>query len=183
MRCVFANVTFTGWRATARSHENHSRGGVLSCRVRWPMRGGMRVPYHARAPQQREQRSRFGFGHCRRGRMPSCGANKHPFSCPFSSKWTSDASETSASHACWGPREPTSPKDRAKTEPKGPRQAHGVPEVERCQTAPSTENCLSRNAIKRHKTPRFGDFLAPFPSQGGPLERLCPKSGLKFCVK
>ena len=26
------------------------------------MRGGMRVPYHARAPQQREQRSRFG--HC-----------------------------------------------------------------------------------------------------------------------
>jgi hypothetical protein len=24
------------------------------------MRSGMRVPYHARAPQQREQRSRFG---------------------------------------------------------------------------------------------------------------------------
>ena len=33
---------------------------MLSCRVRWHMRGGMRVPYHARAPQQREQRSRFG---------------------------------------------------------------------------------------------------------------------------
>ena len=62
MRCVFANATFTGGRATARSHENRSRGGVLSCRVRWHMRGGMRVPYHARAPQQREQRSRFG--HC-----------------------------------------------------------------------------------------------------------------------
>ena len=61
-RCVFANATFTGGHATARSHENRSRGVVLSCRVRWHMRGGMRVPYHARAPQQREQRSRFG--HC-----------------------------------------------------------------------------------------------------------------------
>ena len=59
MRCVFANATFTGGRATARSHENRSRGVVLSCRVRWHMRGGMRVPCHARAPQQREQRSRF----------------------------------------------------------------------------------------------------------------------------
>ena len=58
-RCVFANATFTGGRATARSHENRSRGVVLSCRVRWHMRGGMRVPCHARAPQQREQRSRF----------------------------------------------------------------------------------------------------------------------------
>ena len=62
MRCVFTNTTFTGGHATARSHENRSRGVVLSCRVRWHMRGGMRVPYHARAPQQREQRSRFG--HC-----------------------------------------------------------------------------------------------------------------------
>ena len=60
MRCVFANATFTGGRATARSHENRSRGGVLSCRVRWHMKGGMRVPYHARAPQQHEERSRFG---------------------------------------------------------------------------------------------------------------------------
>ena len=60
MRCVFANATFAGGRATARSHENRSRGDVLSCRVRWHMRGGMRVPFHARAPQQREQRSRFG---------------------------------------------------------------------------------------------------------------------------
>ena len=60
MRCVFANATFTGGRAAARSHENRSRGVVLSCRVRWHMRGGMRVPCrHARAPQQREQRSRF----------------------------------------------------------------------------------------------------------------------------
>ena len=59
MRCMFANATFTGRRATARSHENRSRGVVLSCRVRWHMRGGMRVPCHARAPQQREQRSRF----------------------------------------------------------------------------------------------------------------------------
>ena len=41
MRCVFANATFTGGRATARSHENRSRGVVLSCRVRWHMRGGM----------------------------------------------------------------------------------------------------------------------------------------------
>ena len=49
MRCVFANATFTGRRETARSHENQSRGGVLSCRVRWHMRGGMRVPCHARA--------------------------------------------------------------------------------------------------------------------------------------
>ena len=63
MMCsMFANATFTGGRATARSHENRSRGDVLSCRVRWHMRGGMRVPYHARAPQQRKQRSRFG--HC-----------------------------------------------------------------------------------------------------------------------
>ena len=52
----------------------------------------------------------------RRCRMPSCGANRHP----FSSKWTSDASETSASRACWGPREPTSPKDRAKKRTKRP---------------------------------------------------------------
>ena len=66
MRCVFANATFTGWRATARSHENRSRGGVLSCRVRWHMQGGMRVPYHARAPQQHEQRTRFG--HCQEDR-------------------------------------------------------------------------------------------------------------------
>ena len=43
--CKFTNVTFTGGRATARSHENRSRGGVLSCRVRWHRRGGMRVPY------------------------------------------------------------------------------------------------------------------------------------------
>ena len=64
VRCVFANATFTGGRATARSHENRSRGVVLSCRVRWHMRGGMRVPYHARAPQQREQRSRFGHWPC-----------------------------------------------------------------------------------------------------------------------
>ena len=56
---VFANVTFTWERATVRSYENRSRGVVLSCRVRWHMRGGMRVPCHARAPQQREQRSRF----------------------------------------------------------------------------------------------------------------------------
>ena len=54
MRCVFANATFTGGHGTARSHEKRSRGGVLSCRVRWHMRGGMRVPpYHACAPQQR----------------------------------------------------------------------------------------------------------------------------------
>ena len=66
MRCVFANATFTGGHATARSHENRSRGVVLSCRVRWHMRGGMRVPYHARAPQQREQRSRFGHWNERR---------------------------------------------------------------------------------------------------------------------
>ena len=59
MRCMFANATFTGGRATARSLENRSRGAVLSCRVRWHMRSGMRVPYHARAPQQREERSRF----------------------------------------------------------------------------------------------------------------------------
>ena len=71
MRCVFANATFTGGRATARSHENRSRGGVLSCRARWHMQGGMRVPYHARAPQQHEQRSRFGhwvWGHCHRAK-------------------------------------------------------------------------------------------------------------------
>ena len=55
MRCVFANATSTGGRATARSHEIRSRGVVLSCRVRWHTRGGMCVPYHARAPQQREQ--------------------------------------------------------------------------------------------------------------------------------
>ena len=61
-RCVFANATFTGGRATARSHEYRSRGVVLSCHVRWHMRGGIRVPYHARAPQQREQQSRFR--HC-----------------------------------------------------------------------------------------------------------------------
>ena len=60
MRCVFANATFAGGHTTARSHENRSRGVVLSCRARWHMRGGMRVPYHACAPQQREQRSRFG---------------------------------------------------------------------------------------------------------------------------
>jgi len=60
MKCMFANATFTSERATARSHENRSRGAVLSCRVRWHMRGGMREPYHARSPQQREQRSRFG---------------------------------------------------------------------------------------------------------------------------
>ena len=60
MGCVFANATFTGGRATARSHENRSRGAMLSCRVRWYMQGGMRVPYHARAPQQHEQRSRSG---------------------------------------------------------------------------------------------------------------------------
>ena len=60
MRCVFANATFTGGRATARSHENRRRGVVLSYRARWHMRGGMRVPCHVRAPQQREQqRSRF----------------------------------------------------------------------------------------------------------------------------
>ena len=71
VRCIFANATFTGGRATARSHENRSRGGVLSCRVRWHMRGGMRVPYHARVPQQREQRSRFGHFTCsRRGCGP-----------------------------------------------------------------------------------------------------------------
>ena len=58
-RCVFANATFTGGRATAKSHEYRSRGAVLSCRVRWHMRGGIRVPCHARTPQQREQRSRF----------------------------------------------------------------------------------------------------------------------------
>ena len=62
MRCVFANATFAGGRATARSHKNRSRGVVLSCCVRWHMRGGIRVRYHARAPQQREQRNRFG--HC-----------------------------------------------------------------------------------------------------------------------
>ena len=50
MRCMFANATFTGGRATARSNENSSRGDVHSCRVRWHMRGGMRVPYQARAP-------------------------------------------------------------------------------------------------------------------------------------
>ena len=51
MRCVFANATFTDGRATARSHENRSRGVVPSCRARWHMRGGMRVPCYARAPQ------------------------------------------------------------------------------------------------------------------------------------
>ena len=61
MRCVFANATFTGGRATARSHEYRSRGVVLSCHVRWHMRGGIRVPYHARVPQQREQQSRFRY--------------------------------------------------------------------------------------------------------------------------
>ena len=71
MRCVFANATFTGGRATARSHENRSRGVVLSCRVRWHMRGGMRVPCHARAPQQREQRSRFL--HCAYSNSSSSG--------------------------------------------------------------------------------------------------------------
>ena len=60
--CVFANATFTGGRATAtaRSHENRRRGVVLFCRVRWHMRGGMRVPYNARTPQQRKQQSHFG---------------------------------------------------------------------------------------------------------------------------
>jgi hypothetical protein len=58
-RCVFANATFTGGRATARSHKYRSRGVVLSCHVRWHMRGGIRVPCHACAPQQREQQSRF----------------------------------------------------------------------------------------------------------------------------
>ena len=43
MRCVLSNATFTGGRATARSHENRRRGVVLSCCVRWHMRGGMRV--------------------------------------------------------------------------------------------------------------------------------------------
>ena len=40
--------------------------------------------------------------------------------------------------ACWGPREPTTPKDRAKSEPKGLQQAQGVPEVARCQAVQST---------------------------------------------
>ena len=44
-------------REVAREPESGCR--VLSCRVRWHMRGGMRVPYHARVPHQREQRSRF----------------------------------------------------------------------------------------------------------------------------
>ena len=46
---------------------------VLSCRVRWHMRGGMRVPYHARAPQQRKQRSRFGHGEGEGTAVPECG--------------------------------------------------------------------------------------------------------------
>ena len=71
MRCMFANATFTGGCVTARSHENRSRGVVLSCRVRWHMRGGMRVPYHARALHQCEQRSRFG--HCGWALPGSCG--------------------------------------------------------------------------------------------------------------
>ena len=71
VRCVFANATFTGGRATARSHENRSRGVVLSCRVRWHMRGGTRVPCYARAPQQREQRSRFL--HCAYSNSSSSG--------------------------------------------------------------------------------------------------------------
>ena len=53
------NTVTTGLLRRARS-KNRSWGVVLSCRVRWHMRGGMRVPYHARAPQQREQRSLSG---------------------------------------------------------------------------------------------------------------------------
>ena len=79
---VFANVTFTWERATVRSHENRSRGVVLSCRVRWHMRRGTRVPYHARALQQREHQCRFQ--HCGRregarrgrGRRPATGRAK-----------------------------------------------------------------------------------------------------------
>ena len=41
---VFANVTFTWERATVRSHGDLSRGVVFSCRARWHMRRGTRVP-------------------------------------------------------------------------------------------------------------------------------------------
>ena len=81
--------------------------------------------------QRSPRRPRLSLRRCR---MPSRGANRHT----FPSKWTSDASNTSVSRDCCGPREPTSPKDRAKSEPKGPQQAQGVPEVARRQTIQST---------------------------------------------
>ena len=58
--CSRTPLFAAGGRATLGSLDIRSRGAGLSCHVRWHMRGGMRVPYHARASQHRKQRSRFG---------------------------------------------------------------------------------------------------------------------------
>ena len=68
-----------------------------------------------------------------------------------------------------GPRRPTSPKDRAKSEPQGPLQARGVPGDGRSRPSRARfGHKSSRIIIPRHD---FCDFDHPFPSQDGPPEK------------
>ena len=68
-----------------------------------------------------------------------------------------------------GPRRPTSPKDRAKSELKGPFTGPRSFWGRTVQTVASTVR--SRIVTNRHATSRFYDFGQPFPSQGGPPEK------------
>ena len=156
MRCMFANATFTGERATARSLENRSRGAVLSCRVRWHMRGGMRVPYHARAPQQREQRSRFG--HCaKRGSDTQAAAPNRPTT---SARTTAD-SPTPAPLAA-APARQKRRHSGATSQGQSNGSTASQPKRRRTPVAPATQN------TERFLTPRATTAAPPNPPQDHP---------------